>query len=564
MKHLKTKIHIRQYLLLCLLGLFTVGCYDNEPKVEDLPSADVAFTYLVTDNSYQLDYYVGSTVQFTSTSKAAGECAWDFGDGSPVVTGNVATHKFAVAGTYAVKLTVGGAKSNAQPIMIKDIVPIMSIDPIAGGICEVLSTPISISVDLPNPENLSVEYLWVFPQGTTDENGNALTSSTAQNPGKLKFSNVGSQTLRLQVKLGGRSLEDGTVSVPVAYNEEVPTLYYAVKGGNIMALKLVNNKPAGMNIYPFDMAVSSGKHPLNIVFGDPSLYILDCGNQFTYVDDADGVLGDGRIVVMAKDGSKVETMLTNAGAAAFDDPFYGYIEGPSLYYANRNTGIAKIALTDRNKIYSLADYPWYVQNATLGYYGNGWSYGAMNACFTKIDGTWYWCKTYNGNGIYRFTDADILKSAITGGAAAPAAGIALSGMSPKSLIWDSKNQVVYFTIYDTGYEGLYRCTIDQLNAIGGSKGNLAPYKLTTANGKSVTPITDTGKGEGGSGEFIGICQLALDESTGCVYFGLRSANPDEIKTGLMRYNPATRVIEQVIEGIEVYGVAVNNIKSKLF
>ena len=267
---------------------------------------------------------------------------------------------------------------------------------------------------------------------------------------------------------------------------------------------------------------------------------------------------------MAKDGSKVETMLTNVGQASFDDPFYGYAEGTYLYYGNRNTGIARIALTDRNKIYSLSEFPWYVQNATLGYYNNGWSYGAMNACFTKIDGTWYWCKTYNGNGIYRFTDADILKSAITGGVAAPVAGIALSGMSPKSLVWDSKNKVIYFTIYDTGYEGLYRCTIDQLNAIGGSKGALAPYLLKTANGKSVTPITATGKGEGASGEFIGICQLALDESTGCVYFGLRSANPDEIKTGLMRYNPATRVIESVIEGVEVYGVVVNNNKSKLF
>jgi hypothetical protein len=32
----------------------------------------------------------------------------------------------------------------------------------------------------------------------------------------------------------------------------------------------------------------------------------------------------------------------------------------------------------------------------------------------------------------------------------------------------------------------------------------------------------------------------------------------------MRYNPTTNKIESVIEGIEVYGVAVNNSKSKLF
>ena len=561
---MKTKRYIKQYLLISLAGFLLYGCFDNEPKVEDLPAPDVAFTYKVTDNTYQLDYYVGASVEFTSSSKVEGECVWDFGDGTQTVSGNVVTHKFAVAGTYPVKLTVSGLKFKTQPIMIKDIVPIMTLDAIEGGICEVLNTPVSISVELPNPEGLSVDYLWTFPQGTTDEDGNKMETSTAINPGKMKFGHVGSQGVRLQVKLGGRMLEEGKINVPVAYNEEVPTLYYAVKGGNIMALKLVSNKPAGMNIYPFDMAVSAGKRAMNIVFNDASLYILDCGTQFVYIDDTDGNKGDGRITVMSKDGSKLESLITNAGSAAFDDPYYGYVEGAFLYCANRNTGIYRIPLTDRNKIYSLSEYPWYVQNALLGYYGNGWSYGSMNACFTKIDGVWHWCKTYNGSGIFRFTDADILKQTITGGQPAPTAGIALSGMLPKSIAWDSRNQVIYFTIFDTGYEGLYRCTMEQFSAIGGSKSALAPYKLLTANGKTVTPITEAGKDEGSSGEFMGICQLAIDEATGCVYFGLRSAYPDEVKSGLMRYNPATRVIEHVIEGVEVYGVAVNNSKSKLF
>lgn len=558
------KKYIIQYWLICLIGCIVSGCIENEPEIEDLPSAAVSFTYEVIDDSYQLNYYVGAQVQFTSTSALDGICTWDFGDGTPVETGKTVIHKFTVAGTYQVKLTVADSKYRIQPILIKDIVPIMRINPIEGGICEVLTTPVSISIELPNPEGLGVEYSWVFPEGTTDENNNLMTSSTLENPGKLKFGHVGSQTVRLQVKLGGRMLEEGKVNVPVAYNKEVPTLYYATKGGNIMALKLVADKPAGMNIYPFDMAVSSGKHPLNILYNDQSLYVLDCGAQFTYVDDADGKLGDGRITVMAKDGSKVETMLSNVGGNAFNDPFYGYIEGSNLYFSNRNTGFSKIAITDRNKTYSLSEYPWFVQNALLGYYNNGIAYGSINACFTKINGTWYWCKTYNGTGIFRFTDADILSAPITGGGTTPAAGIALSGMFPKSLVWDAKNQVIYFTIYDTGYEGLYRCTLAQLNEIGGSRTALKNYLLTTANGKTVTPITEPNKGEGSSGEFIGISQLTLDEATGDVYFGLRSAYPDEVKSGLMRYNAATKKIEHVIEGIEVYGVAVNNTPSKLF
>lgn len=561
---MRTKIYFNQFIIIGLLGMLATGCIDNEPEIEELPSAAVAFTYEVTDDSYKLDYYVGATVQFTSISSMEGECVWDFGDGTDAVKGETVTHKYARAGAFTVKLTVADLKYNIQPILIKDIVPIMSVDPIEGGVCEVLTSAVNISVELPNPENLQEEYLWKFPQGTTDEGGNAITESSNRDPGKIKFSHVGSQTVRLQVTLGGRRLEEGKVNVQVAYNKDVPTLYYAEKGGNIKALKLVDNKPAGMNIYPFDMGVSSGKHPLNIVFNDASLYILDCGQQFTYVDDAAGILGDGRITLMSKDGSKVETMLSNVGGAAFNDPFYGFIEGSNLYFANRNTGISKIGLSERNKVYSAAEYPWFVQNATLGYYGNGWSYGSMNASFTKINATWYWCKTFNGTGIFRFLESDILPAPITGGQPAPAAGVALSGMSPKSLVWDAKNQVIYFSIYDTGYEGLYRCTLAELSAIGGTRSNLTPYKLLTANGKSVTPITEPGKGEGSTGEFIGISQLALDESTGCVYFGLRSANPDEVKSGLLRYNPATKKIEHVIEGVEIYGVAVNNNKSKLF
>ncbi|MDR3340224.1 MAG: PKD domain-containing protein [Candidatus Symbiothrix sp.] len=560
---MKTKINFKLYLLSCLAGFLTFGCMDNMPEVEDLPSAAVAFDYKIIDNSYQLDYYVGAQVEFTSISKVEGQCTWDFGDGA-TATGETVTHKFTVGDTYKVKLVIGN-QSKTQPIMIKDIVPIMTLDPIEdeNGICEVLSTPVNISVELPNPEGLSEEYTWIFPAGTTDADGHVMTTSNEPNPGKIKFAHVGSQAVRLQVKLGGRLLEEGKINVQVAYNKEVSTLYYAVKNGNIMALKLAADKPVGMNVTPYDMGISSGKHPLNILFNDQSLYILDCGTQFIYVNDEDGNMGDGRIQIMAKDGSRMETMLSNT-AAAFDDPFYGCIDGSDLYFANRNTGISRIGLTERNKIYSLSEYPYYVQNALLGYYNNGWSYGSMNACFTRIDGTWFCCKTYNGTGIFRFTEADILQQTTTGGLPAPAAGVALSGMLPKSLVWDAQNRVIYFTIYDTGYEGIYRCTPEQLNAIGGSKGALAPYLLKTADGKSVIPITENGKGEGSSGEYIGICQLTLDEATGDVYFGLRSAYPNEVKSGLMRYNAKTKVLEHVVEGVDVYGVAINNNKSKLF
>ena len=550
---------ITHYLLILFTALLLNSCVDNDPVIEELPNPDIAFNYSVIDAEYQIDYYVGANIEFVSSSFAAGECTWDFGDGT-IATGQTVTHKYKTAGTYTVKLTIANAGYQTKPILISDIKPIVSLN--KTGLIEVVSTSIGFNVELPNPEKLTEEYHWVFPDGTLDATGNVIATFDGKNPGNVTFSNIGSQVVTLQVKLGGRQLEDGVIKVPVAYNLAVPTLYYAVKGGNIMALKLANNPPSGMKINPFDMGTKSGQHPLNILFNDTSLYVLDCGRQFTYVDDKDGNLGDGRIIVMSKDGAKVETMMTNTGAA-FNDPYYGYIEGGQLYFSDRNTGLSTIGLKERNKTLNRTDYPYYVQNATLGYYGQGISYGAMNACFGKINNVWYWCKTYNGNGIFRFTDADILKIPITGNGVLPTSGIALESMTPKSFVWDSKNSVVYFTLYDTGYEGLYRCTIAQLNEIGGNKEKLVPYRLKLANGKTVTPVTETGKGEGSAGEFIAICQLALDENDGCVYFGLRSGD-SSVKSGLMRYNPSTGFIEYVIEGVDVYGVAVNKTKSKLF
>ena len=556
---MNTSKRLKIYGLLSLLFV-AASCVDHIPLIEELPSTDVAFNYSVSDDSYQLDYYVGANIKFKSFSAAEGECDWDFGDGNKAV-GDSAVHKYTNAGTYVVRLTVSGAGYIEHKILISDIKPILKLNLVEGGLCEVLTSSVSFNVELPNPEGLDEEYNWTFPVGALDENNVLKESFSGKDPGKFKFSHVGSQQVRLQVKLGGRVLEDGVINVPVAYNQTVPTLYYAVKSGNIMALKLANNVPAGMKINPYDMGVKSGQHPLNILFNDTSLYVIDAGRQFTYINDVDGNQGDGRIFVMSKSGAKVETMLTNT-AAAFNDPFYGFIDAGQLYFGDRNTGISKIALNERNRSLSPADFPYFVQNSSLSYYGQGLSYGAMNAGFGKINGVWHWCKTYNGNGIFRFLESDIFTSTIPVGTPIPSSGVALEGMNPKSFVWDAKNQVIYFTIYDTGYEGLYRCSLAQLAAIK-RQADLAPYKLKLSNGKTVTPITEAGKGEGSTGEFIGICQLALDENDGSVYFGLRSADAT-VKSGLMRYNPASGFIEHVIEGVEVYGVAVNKTKTKLF
>lgn len=560
------KKYIYIALSLVLAGSLT-ACHDNEPKEEDLPQEAVSFDYRI-EGDYQYDYYVGSVITFRNTSPTAGTANWEFGDGE-VATGNEVEHFYKTAGTYYVKLSVGGY-SKRQVIMISDIKPLMTINPIEGGLCEVLNTKVNFSLEVPNPQNYPLEYKWILPEGTMNAQGEVISTSTDRLPGDLSFSNVGSQTVRLKVWMNGRELEEGSVNVQVGYNKDVPTLYYAVQGGHIMALKLISDAPEGMKVSPYDLSLSSGQHPFNLLFKDSSLYVLDCGKQFYFVDDADGVLGDGKISVISKDGSKVETMITNVGQAAFDDPFFGCIDGDFLYYANRNTGIIRVPLTDRNMVYDKTAYPYYVQHTTLGYYNNGWSYGSIGGCFQKIEGVWYWTKMYNGNGIFRFKDSDILPNVIAQGdeTNVPKDGILLGGMRPRSLAYDKKAGMFFFTLWDEGYSGFYACTLDQAVAIGTSKAALAPYKVLSTNGLGFEANTSGSPAaiEGTGSEPVAICQLALDEETGCVYFGFRNTQNDATcaPTGLYRYNPAIKKIETVIEGPSIYGLVVNPNKAKLF
>ncbi len=560
-------INFLKYALFAFVVFSLSACVDHIAEEEELPSKEVAFEYSIVDESYVIDYYVGAKIQFVNTSYLNGSPTWnfDFSDGDEIVEGTLNSDtvvvKYKVAGQRNVKLTVNN-KTISQPIFISDIKPILLLDSIDGGLCEVLTTEVSFSVDLPNPENLDAVYNWVFPENTTDEKGNVITKFAGENPGKVRFGNVGSQFVKLNVTLGGRSLEEVTLNVQVAYNKDVPTLYYAEKGGNIMALKLASDAPEGMKVEPFDMGVKSGQHPLNIVFADSLLYILDCGLQFTYINDIDGVMGDGRITVMSKDGSVVETMVSNAGGAAFEDPFYGYADRQNLYVGGRLTGFYKIGLKERNVTYSLNDYPYYVQNNTLGYYNKGTGYSSMNACIGKVGDVWYWCKTNEGKGIVRFTDSDILKETVKETDPVPAAGIALSGMDVKSFVYDKNSGAFYFALYGIGRDGVYRCaSIAELDNVSAT--NLANYQCKTADGRVLTLITETGKGEGGTGEFIGICQMAIDETTGDVYFGLRSGDAS-MKSGIYRYNATSGVLESVVEGVNVYGVAINQTPSKLF
>lgn len=557
---MKTGLRI---LLSVLVAFAITGCKDHIPQVEDLPQAAIDFAYEVADDTYQLDYYVGATIKFYPTVKLDTDCTWDFGDGTEKVVGDTVLHKFTDYGTFKVSATANGA-TKTNVIYVSDIIPIVTLvqeDPL----CEVGKSYIHFKVELPNPDNLEAVYQWTFPEGTTNEQGDTVASftGTAEELGKVKFARAGSQTVRLQVVLGGRNLTLVRKNVQVALSEPAQTLYYAVKEGNLMSIKIPSQPIEGVTIDPYDMGISAGQHCFNILFNEGKLYMLDAGKQFNYINDENGVMGDGKITVVSPDATVVETMVSNVGGPAFQDPFYGYFENGKLYYSDRNTGMIEIDASVRNEVYSIDKCPYFVQNNYLGYYGHGLSYGAITSQFGKIGDTYYWAKTFNGEGIFRFTREDILKEP-DAKAEPPKAGRVLSEFRPKAFVYDEQNQLFYFALIDIA-EGFYSCQLSDLDLMKsanvGSGKTYAP--ITFADGSGCPQIIEQGKGEGSAGEYIGICQMALDKQTGDVYFGLRSADAN-VPSGLVRYNAATKQLEYLVEGVQVYGVAINETPSKLF
>mgnify|MGYP003302376043 CR=1 FL=1 len=421
----------------------------------------------------------------------------------------------------------------------------------------------------------ALKFECIFPEDTKDEYGFLLSTLTTTDivrdfPKSITFWHVGSQKIKVKVYYRNEVIDICNINIQVGYTQEVPTLYYAEVGGNIHAVKLTNGRqPSDMQIVPFDLGVRT-QHAFNLLFKNESLYVLDAGKQFLYINDTYYNLGDGKISVIAKDGSKVETMISNVGGPAFQDPFYGYVDGDDLYYSDRNQGIIKLPLSTRDAVYNAGEHPYYVNHNTLGYYGNGWAYGALGGMFGKINGVWHWTKFYNGNGIFRFKDSDILEKAISQGndSNKPKDGILLEGMMPKSFVYVPKHDKMLVHIMDAGYNGVYVATYDELESVGTSKNALRSYEITYDRMSFESNIRGNLPAKEGTGsESVGITQMAYDEMNDCVYFAYRNNSNSSYMyppTGIYSYNMVTGEVTCLIEGVEAYGLTVNNTPSKLF
>lgn len=573
------------------IGLIAAGllvmtaCVDKDPEFQDFPDPDVDFTYNVVGDEYTLDFYVVTEVQFNNVSSKSGAVTWDFGDGKTSTESNP-THKYDAAGLYYVTLSIEGVGSKTYPILIQDIAPMLSVKEQSADPLVINDATVELEIALPNPKNLKVKYVWTFPEGTMDENGNEMTTFTGYSdetgkvdyPGKLKFKHVGSQRINIQTwfDLDGenRRLEDAFYNVQVGCNYECPTLYYATYRGNIKAFKLVDfsKLPEGTKVFPFDMGVSSGANPFNLAYGEVEdiddegksvierwIYIADAGKQYYYINDENGVLGDGNITAMKVDGTGVNQVITNVGGAAFLDPFQMQVYDGNIYYTDRNTGISAIPQTSRGLVEGQKSTTerlnYFVKNDLIPYYNKGIAFGAIHAGFQRDSrGVWWWGKNYSGNGIYRFKTTDIYETQAAAVAHDIPYPIVLSGIQLRSFVIDEANNLLY----------VWRLTVDEgLNIYalpsdseGGAQGSPLTKILMDCD-----PINST------ASEGVYVSQLALDKETGKVYFGFRPTATDSSKlpAGICVYDNATKKVTHYGEGNDlILGVVINPNKSKLF
>lgn len=576
---------IKNIALLALMMVALASCIEKDPTYGNFAGKDVDFTYNVDGDLFAVDFYVVSTIKFNNTSAKQGAVTWDFGDGTSSSDQNP-LHKYDKAGIYRVTLNVEGVGSRTYPLMIYDIAPTLSITEQSADVIVINDVNVKLDIDLPNPENLECKYVWLFPDGTTKADGTEISEfvgyshedGTIDNPGPLKFKNIGSQRIELQTwfDLGGenRRLEDSYVNVQVGSNIPAPTIYYAVLGGNIKAYKLVDMSklPEGTKNMPFDLGVSSGNMPTNLVFAtvktsgaegstieQDNVYILDCGKQYYYVNDVDGVLGDGQITVMSADGTDVNVMISNVGGQAFNDPFQGCADDKYLYYTDRNTGIRQIPLTTlgakEETVYSSTK-GYFVVNNMLNYYNQGLAYGAIHtSLYLDSRGVFWWAKNYSGYGIYRFRTSDIGEASATKTGPLPFPIVLLS-TQPRAFTLDEQlgNMYVWITKGATPNPGF------GVYPIPGDKEGTDFTAFTDFIQMEADPINST------DAEGVYTTQFAVDAQTHYVYFGFRAANGEaKYQTGLSYYDPSTKKVQRYNDNDEkILGVCINPRLTNLF
>lgn len=333
-------------------------------------------------------------------------------------------------------------------------------------------------------------------------------------------------------------------------------------------------------------------HTFQLLEYSNRIYGASAGKKFVY--SATGSTdGDGKLFYISKVGGQIfqAVVLDNAGNNAYKDPFGLYLYGEDLYVNDRNVCIRKIPAS---AIALPQNYASWMENNWLGFYGAPWTYGCIKSGFAITQTTdaagnpepLYWVgMKYNGNGIFRFREKDIIETLAEGqqGRPLPAEAPYLTTLAPifTTFNLDVANGHMYIYIEkmsDNTPAGLYRVNMADIEA------NPNPSSFSALNPVLIdgSPVKYEGSG---ANEHVGISQLAFDAKGEYMYWCYRApADADEAaltpdiekgrypwaeaydannplhRSGIKRIKlgEANPTVEMVVPGASGYGIAVVN------
>jgi PKD repeat protein len=537
-------------LFLAFAMIIASGCKKDEPGVPDIK---VGFKFS-PDNPV-----AGELVTFTNSSNGGKTFAWDFGDGNSSTEKNP-THTYQASGTFTVVLKVDGYEelTATKTVTVQDQVPV-----ITASLTQIeIGVEVTFTATIYNPASAAVTYTWQFPAGAVDsesidENGVATGESVT-----LKFTQpneTGGHPVSVKATIATKDYNKSQNFV--VKNQLAKTLYYAVKGGNLWMKKLYLNGEAE----DVDMGISSGAHPLTLEFMNNRLYLFDAGDIIKYSTATETNVGG--IYSMDYDGANYKTHIVFSNQA-YDDAFYGCVTESKIYWTDRRNDITAIDITSENLEWIVANgddnptsVPRLVQNNELAYYvnhrtligdgGPSYPFGALNGTFKVLNGVYWWAKSSNSKGIFKFSDDDIGVTTVV-----PSEGVILTDYGVRAFAFDMVNQRIYF-------------------CANHASGTATQLGFFVADMDGSNPVQIDGSpydGEGGDAERVYITGIAVDNESGYVYWAYRGpatvgGQPVDYETyplyrsGIKRFKlDGTGQVEYFIPDVQAYGLTIDHTK----
>ena len=318
-------------------------------------------------------------------------------------------------------------------------------------------------------------------------------------------------------------------------------------------------------------------HTFQLLHVGDRIYGASAGNKFTFLSNYE-TGGDGKLFYISNyvNGEKeINVVLDNEGANHNRDPYGLAAYKDDIYVFDRSETIRKVPYSE-SKIPQ--DYPSWLENSWISFYGRGWSYGCIKSDFqiTEVNDAngnpepVFWLTiNYSGNGLFRFKNEAIRPGGYGNSSYNKSY---LFGLRSTAFCFDEANDDFYIVMESNRGSGLYRA---KLSKFKDSTVDAEPF-LRDAELIDGSPVRHEGTGE----EHVGVPQLSIDNNGEYLYWCYRAptsngdydynywAYYDETnpmhQTGIKRIKlgQANPVVEIVAPGVEGYGVVAINYKGQ--